>query len=250
LRAGFVARVPDGDRLGGRVETVNEAGVTLTGRGGQPITITAGPGTWLAISGEDFTWAGDPPGREMLEPGTWLLAFGTLDGSGQALAADTLVVMPGSRLRVIRGEVTGLIGTGFTIETRFGDELTVLVGENTRFRLPGAADPGLDDLAVGDRLVVFGRPAEDGQSHAWRVVGRPHTVFGQITAIDGSELTVDTYFGRTLTVLTGSDTHYLIPGTPDASLDDFAVGDRVLIGGRWAEDGSLQALWLAKRLAD
>lgn len=251
LLAAFVARVPDGDRLAGRIETVNNLELSLTGRGGEAITIFVNPDTWLAIDGADYTWDGDPPGREQLLPGMPLIAIGTSGGNGQALAADTLVVPPRPRLKAVAGEVETMTAEGFSLHTRFGRDLTVLVDEKTRFRLPSAGEPGLNDLNLGDRIVVVGRPLAEGQFLAKHIVTRPNgpTFVGQIVTITGAELVVDTRHGRTITVLIETNTRFLIPGNPGASLADFAEGDVVLVSGQWTEDGNMLARGLAKRSA-
>ncbi|MEJ2210392.1 MAG: hypothetical protein P8129_15345, partial [Anaerolineae bacterium] len=77
--------------------------------------------------------------------------------------------------RGLRGEVTAIdleAGT-LTVETARGP-VTVVTADETRYRLPGVEDPGLDDVQVGDRIVAAGRfESRDPLVFAARVIGRP-----------------------------------------------------------------------------
>jgi hypothetical protein len=71
-------------------------------------------------------------------------------------------------------------------------------------------------------------------------------VGGQITAIEGSTLTLQTFRGETAKVIITSSTR-LTRDRNDAKLSDFKVGDRVFAAGELGKDGAWTARVLAER---
>jgi len=61
------------------------------------------------------------------------------------------------RRRGIRGQVEAINGETMTLSTSLG-QITVRVSEDTRFRGPGAEPLTLEDIEVGDTIVVLGLP--------------------------------------------------------------------------------------------
>ena len=75
------------------------------------------------------------------------------------------------RRHIVRGAVTAIEGRTLQVETADGP-VTVHTDESTRFRIPGDDDPGLEDIAVGDKIGAAGRWNKDGSLQA-RFVGKP-----------------------------------------------------------------------------
>lgn len=99
-----------------------------------------------------------------VHPGDLIIALGQPTELGQWVAGVVLIVgrqPPGPR--GLQGEVTDLdaqTGT-LTLQTERRGEVTVLTDDDTSYRIPGVEDPGFDDIEVGDRVVVVGRPDEE-----------------------------------------------------------------------------------------
>jgi hypothetical protein len=185
-----------------------------------------------------------------LKVGDRIAALGSKDESGDFVARIVAVVPRRPRRIVVRGEVTAVDEGSFALDTPHRDEVTVIITDETRFRIPGDADPGLDDIAVGDRVGVIGRKDRDGNLVA-RGVGklpkevRRQVIWGEVTDVEGTTLQVNTVDGS-VTVHTDENTRFRIPGDDDPGLDDIAVGDWIGAAGRWNADGSLQARVVGK----
>jgi hypothetical protein len=147
----------------------------------------------------------------------------------------------------IRGVVESIADSGFALATPSG-KVTVVTTPATRFRIAGVEDAGLEDLAVGDRVVAAGRRDGDGLFHAV-VVARVRAdlgvpVGGVLTALtsDGVELRARRG-GVTLWVDAG--TTYTVRGIENAGFEGLAVGMRALARATLQDDGTL----LAKSIA-
>jgi len=71
-------------------------------------------------------------------------------------------------------------------------------------------------------------------------------VIGTITAVDKSQMTLKTTDGKTVTVNVSADTHFRKDAQP-AALEDFKVGDMVMVGGEPAGDDTWNARFVATR---
>ncbi len=79
-----------------------------------------------------------------------------------------------------------------------------------------------------------------------RPSGRP--VFGTIDTMHDGEITLVTHRGNQLDIVTNAETRYRVGRNRDASLSDFATGDRVLaFGTREVGSETLLATHLMKR---
>jgi hypothetical protein len=149
-----------------------------------------------------------------------------------------------TRPGVLRGQVTAVSDDGFTLKTLRGQTVTVVVTDDTRYRIPGVEDPSLADVKVGMAVLVKGTWRDDetftaqGVGAAEREQIRRHIIQGKVTAVDSDAgtLTVNTRRGE-WTVHTTDDTRYRIPGVENPTLADVKVGDRVLVAGRPDKDG-------------
>lgn len=160
--------------------------------------------------------------------------------AGPAWAAETVF---------LQGKVVEIQGATFTIATRHHDQQKVVTNANTVFRIPGVKDPGIDDLQVGQHVLVKGQQSGQGNLIADLVAVLPrdaHLVRGIVTGIEGSTIVLRTGQG-TLNVLTDESTVFRIPGVEDSGIDDIHLGDGVLAAGRLDDQGNLLAAAVAVR---
>ena len=165
LRARDVLLIPPGAvRIQGTVIAVTADGLTLTTSKGD-VTLQVDPQTRFFIPGIEHPGLGD------VTLGTRVIIAGLRDES--AADADDLArlvkVIPTRPRLLVRGKVTAVMSDGFRLNTAWG-ELTVRIDARTRFRLPDVESPGLDDLTVGDALLVGGLRKDVGDLVA-RLIG-------------------------------------------------------------------------------
>jgi hypothetical protein len=98
---------------------------------------------------------------------------------------------------------------------------------------------GLIPVAVAQDAPAGGPPGQGGG----RGMGQMHGVGGQITAINGDTLTLQTFRGETATVKVTPSTQIRKDGA-DAKLSDFKVGDRIMVAGEQDSKG----IWIAQVL--
>jgi hypothetical protein len=135
----------------GQVLAVTQQTVVVQA-GSRERAITVTPQTRLWAPGDGLQSLRD------LQAGDEVLAIGQPTEWGQWIAG---LLIAGPRRpspgRGLQGEVTAIdLGAGsLTVATPRGD-VTVVVDENTGYRVPGVEDPGLEDIAVGDRIAALG----------------------------------------------------------------------------------------------
>jgi hypothetical protein len=105
----------------------------------------------------------EDPGMDELNVRDLVLAVGTWHAEDGVFSARAVTLIPRwpSHLRFVRGEVTGIEGRTLVLDA-LQSEVAVLTDGDTVFRIPGVEDPGLDDLEVGDRVVILVGRTEDG----------------------------------------------------------------------------------------
>jgi len=147
----------------------------------------------------------------------------------------------------LRGQVVAIDGNVLLVNTASGEERRVIVGEETRLFFPGVREPSLEDIEVGHYVGAWGEVDEDGDLLARVVVVVPaalarrgYVVQGQVAAIDGRVLTVETPRGERM-VITGEETRFIIPGVEQPTIEDVQVGDPLLALGRPDGEGNLVA---------
>jgi len=97
-----------------------------------------------------------------LSEGDPILALGRKDENGEFAAKSVAVIRRRPRRVIVRGEVTAVSDDSLRLKTDHQGEVQIIITENTRFRIPGVQDPGLDDIAVGDRVGVVGHKDDKG----------------------------------------------------------------------------------------
>lgn len=239
LRAQVVSTVdPEADmgRVGGQVTAIDDQEITLNTLSGDTAVVHTDADTVFHIPGVE------EPGLDDVAVDN-LIAVGGVqneDGSWQAI----LVVVPQEMDRRLRlaGEVIEIEGATLTLETRGGREPTLLTDGETAFRIPGVEEAGLDDVQVGDRVLVAAE-TRDGELYAAQVAVPPQgmeRVAGEVTGIEGGTLTLETPRGA-IEVLTGDDTLFRVPELEEATLADVELGDGVICAGRWEDPAAFTA---------
>jgi hypothetical protein len=169
--------------------------------------------------------------------------------------------------RVLHGTVKekSEAGDSLVLSTRGYEEVTVLVDSETRYLIPAMPDATLDDVNIGDQVIVHGQ-RQDGQFEAQRVIVVPvgglkdriqgrieehrqhrgpdrnnhpgvarHLIarvarVGDVTAVSSESVTISGFNGAEVTTfVVTSDTEVKLPEGDDA----LSVGDRALVRGRF-----------------
>jgi hypothetical protein len=139
-------------RARGKVTGIEDNIITVENpQGSRQITTT--PETVFRVGQEKA-------GLEDIKVGNRLLALGAEADDGSFIA-QLVIVPPGAQHRPhrLRGEITGISGTSFTLSARRG-EFTVLTDDATQYLTRGDQEVSFDDLEVGSRVVVIGKPVE------------------------------------------------------------------------------------------
>jgi len=135
--------------------------------------------------------------------------------------------------------ITAINGNDLSLETEDGWTRTITVDEATEYSRSGDAIE-LSDLAVGDRI-AFRQTLEDDGS--WTIdavaVVLPH-IAGEVTAVDGSTITLEGRDGESTTITVNGETAYEVNGD-DAGLADVGVGMVLVAEGTDNGDGTLTA---------
>ena len=225
-------------------------------------TVSAIEGTTLVLdtlqgekqvtTDEAIFWAPEVenPSLADVQVGDPVVAWGRPDEDG-SLAARLVAIAFTEELRehAVRGRVTAVEGQTLLITTREGEKEVVTTSE-TYFHIPNVEEPGLDDIEVGRIIRALGQ--EDGGTFTAQIVAvararrlrkmivRRNMAGGEVTAIEGTTLTVETRQGEK-TILTDENTRFRIPGVGDPSIEDTEVGDKIIALGRRNEDGDFVA---------
>jgi hypothetical protein len=101
----------------------------------------------------------------------------------------------------------------------------------------------LTGVAAAQDAPPAGAPPHEGQRMGRGMGAGFQGVGGQITDIEGSSITLQTFRGETAKVKITSATRLMKDGN-DAKLADFKVGDRVFVAGEQGKDG----VWTAQAL--
>ena len=135
--------------------------------------------------------------------------------------------------------ITAISGSSISLETVDGWTRTIEVDDATTYT-KGDDDIALADLAVGDEI-AFRQTLEDDGS--WTIdaiaVILPHAG-GEVTAVDGSTVTVEQRDGTTTTITVADDADVNVNGD-DATAADIEVGMVLVAQGTENADGSLTA---------
>ena len=217
----------------GRITITAIAGsqISLKTDDGWTRTITVSSSTAITKGGAKITAAD-------LKVGDTIRLRQTRNSDGTFTIAGIDVLVP-----QVAGTVTGTSSSGFTVKDRNGVVWTVTVGSTTVYRT-GSGNGSKSDVTTGVAVVVAGTQSGNSISAATVFVRLP-TVVGKVTAKSGSDLTIQTPGGTTITVHVSGSTSYRIAGKTSASLSDITVGSTIVAQGTQRADGSLDASTIA-----
>ena len=135
--------------------------------------------------------------------------------------------------------ITAISGNSLSLATEDGWTRTITIDDGTTYTKAGK-DITLADLAVGD-MVGFRQTLEDDGTYSIDSIAviLPH-VGGQVTAVDGSTITVELRGGTTEVVKLNGDTNVVVNGDA-ATAADIKVGMFLVAEGTENADGSLDA---------
>lgn len=172
---------------------------------------------------------------------------GRPDADGVVQAVDIVVLPAGDRAG---GRVTAVNGQTISVENpRSGDTATIVTNDETTFRLGRDGEGSLVDVTADRFVMAYGSTQADGSLAARLVMladagkpappgpGRPGprqgAAAGEVTGIDGSTFTVDTFWGETDTIVQTDDTtQYRNRSGDELTFADIKVGGMVFVKGR------------------
>jgi len=235
------------DVVRGEVTAVSDSGFSLNTLNGRTANVTVTETTRYRIPGIQN------PSLADIKAGMVVQARGTWSSDNTTFAAQNVVAATREIIRqhLVRGVVTAVDPAAGTLalKTPQAVEWTIHTTDQTRYRIPGVQEPTLADVKMGDQVLVFGRPGATPREGTARegtallVVVRPEGMVagrGQVTAISGNTLTVETWLGSG-TVTTDDATRYRARGIANPSLSDIKVGATIAVIGTKQGDGSVLA---------
>jgi uncharacterized protein DUF5666 len=184
----------------------------------------------------------------LLAFGSSLLPRGTLAaGTGTTGSSDVTIETLNGGGPGVRGfghgfggiTVTAISGNDIALETVDGWTRTITVDSGTTYSKSGDTI-ALADLEVGDEIAFRQTREDDGAFTIDAIVVIPPHAGGEVTAVNGSTITLQGRDGSTATVTVTSDTSFEVNGD-DATLADVKVGMFLVAEGTENADGSLTA---------
>jgi RNase P/RNase MRP subunit p29 len=226
----------------GRVTAVDDGRVSVETAGG-----TA---AMLLITGDTHLWVpGEPPTTTVeLMIGDPVLAIGAAAPSEtgeKALSVRLVVVVSDEDLPriLIQGRAVAITEQTIVVQTGRRERAITVTRHSRIWSAKGRLD-SLHDLHQGERIIALGQPTELGQWIAGLVLlpgAEPLTrngLRGQVIDmdLDAGTLIVETEQRGQITVMTGDETRYRIPGIEEPGFADLQVGDQIVAVGRFEQD--------------
>lgn len=135
--------------------------------------------------------------------------------------------------------VSGVSGQTITTKDTSGATVTVKVSSNTQYTRLGKT-ASLSAITAGETIHVRGMRNSDGSISPSRVDIEVPTYGGQVTAINGSTITIKDRQGASHTIHTSNSTTVERADTT-STVSAIAVGDQIIASGAKNSDGSLNA---------
>lgn len=243
LAAGGAAWAAESARprlLRGQVVAASDASLTVATKDGE-VEVLIGDDTLFRVPGVPGATLADIP------VGAQVIVQTKADGAGN-LVASAVVVQAGPRLEqyVVRGAVMAATDEQVTVETADGALASLFLSDATRLWVAGEPPTSTVELAAGDPVLAFGRPAtaEAGEkalaAQLVVVVSDEELpkflVQGRALAVTRQTVVVETRRGeRAITVL--PRTRFWSAGGRGASLQDVRPGEQVIALGQPTEFG-------------
>jgi Domain of unknown function (DUF5666) len=136
--------------------------------------------------------------------------------------------------------ITAISGSDLSLKTEDGWTRTITVTGDTTITRAGATIAA-GDLKVGDQILFAQKKNDDGTFTITKIQLVIPSVTGQVSAIDGSTITVKQFGGTTQTIHVDSSTTYTVSGVTDPTLADIKVDAFIVAQGTQRADGSLDA---------
>jgi uncharacterized protein DUF5666 len=136
--------------------------------------------------------------------------------------------------------IKSIDGSNLSLATDDGWTRTIAVTSTTTIT-KGGATIAVGDLAVGDQIRFSQTKGTDGTYTVTAIRVVLPTIAGQVTAIEGNNLTVTKRDGTTATIHVDGATTYKVQGVASATLSDVKVGALIVAEGTLRTDGSLDA---------
>jgi hypothetical protein len=234
---------PDGvkgqDRLRGDLgrKGPGRGPITITDLDGSQVSLATDDGwtrTVTAAAGTAITKGGVTIAVGDLKVGDEVRFRETRNDDGSYTITAIVVATPKAS-----GEVTKVDGDDITIKGRDGTTRVITVTGSTVYKL-GPATGSKSDVKVGTTLAVKGTISGDTFT-AISVNIKLALAGGEVTKVDGSDITIKGRDGTTTVIHVTGSTTYKVRGHNPASLSDIAVGERVNAKGTRRADGSLDA---------
>lgn len=135
--------------------------------------------------------------------------------------------------------ITAIQGSNLSLKTDDGWTRTIALTADTQITKAGATIK-VGDLAVGDRIAFRQTRNDDGTFTIDRIAVVLPKVFGEVTAVSSSSITVRTHDGSSVTIHVDAATTYTVGGDA-GKLSDVKVGMVLVATGEERSDGSLDA---------
>ena len=136
--------------------------------------------------------------------------------------------------------ITAIDGSDLALKTADGWTRTITVTADTDITRAGTAIK-VTDLKIGDEIRFAQTKNDDGTYTVTRIELVLPSVAGQVTAVDGSTITVKRFDGTTQTIHVDASTTYTVAGVTTPTLSDIKVGAFIVAQGTQRADGSLDA---------
>lgn len=136
--------------------------------------------------------------------------------------------------------ITTISGSDLSLKTADGWTRTITVTADTTITRAGTAIK-VTDLKVGDEIRFAQTKNDDGTYTVTKIQLVLPSVAGQVTAVDGSTITVKRFDGTTQTIHVDASTTYTVAGVTTPTLSDIKVGAFIVAQGTQGADGSLDA---------
>jgi hypothetical protein len=207
-------------RLAGRVSAVSGNLITITGGQGFARTVQVSDAT-------TYTEGGNPATLADVTVGSVIVAVGTIDADLTMLDATSVSIKSNGHAETIRGLVTGVTPTSFTLNRLNGSTATFSITATTAFT-EGSIVLTAAALVAGDSADVSVNSTAPTTALSVNILLA--TLSGPVTAVSGNTITIRGGKGFDRTILVSSTTIYTQAGAP-ATLANVTVGSHITAQG-------------------